>query len=43
MAEETQEVVNSGLGNLRPDATIGIQPYILRKDEIDNIVRTEAE
>ena len=43
MAEETQEVVNSGLGNLRPDATIGIQPYILRKEEIDNIVRTEAE
>ena len=37
MAEETPTFTN-----LRPDATIGIQPYILRQEEVDQIIKAEA-
>ena len=37
MAEETPT-----LTNLRPDATIGIQPYILRQEDVDKIIKSEA-
>jgi hypothetical protein len=37
MAEETPTFTN-----LRPDATIGIQPYILRQEDVDKIIKTEA-
>jgi len=37
MAEETPTFTN-----LRPDATIGIQPYILRQEDVDKIIKAEA-
>ena len=40
MAEETQETPT--LTNLRPDATIGIQPYILRQEEVEEILKKEG-